>query len=290
MRARRLVALVIVLAAQAAVAQPQPPQPPAQPPQQQPQQQPPQPPPQQPPSAEENRARALKLFEESAVHYKNGEFEKAAELLREAHGLFPEPLLIYNLARALESMGDLAGAIENYERYLAEATKVEDRGAIERRIATLKQQLAKTTAPVRDDTPTPPVDERPPNEVKGGPLGNGGAIDEAGPPPSMTPWFVVGGGVAVLAAGGVFGYLAGSAEDDAHAAPVQEDAARLLDDARRDAKIANILLIGGGVVAAGGLTWAIIEQTRGGSRPAPTVAGARLDLSPSWVRLTWELP
>src|SRR6266540_4033861 len=101
MRARRLVALVIVLAAQTAVAQP---------------------------STADNRTRALQLFDESATHYKNGEFEKAAELLREAYGLFPEPILLYNLARALESMGDLPGAIENYERYLTEEAQIDDRG------------------------------------------------------------------------------------------------------------------------------------------------------------------
>jgi tetratricopeptide (TPR) repeat protein len=268
MRARRLVALVVVLAAQAAVAQPQPP--------------PQQPPPPPTPSSEENRTRALALFEQSSTLYKNGEFEKAAELLREAHGLYPEPLLLYNLARALESMGDLPGAIENYERYLAEATQVEDRGAIERRVATLKQQLAKTTAPPVEG---PPVIDTKPDPPPTAPIGGG---VETAPPPSTAPWFVVGGGVAIVAAGGVFGYLAGSKEDDAHAAPVQEDASRLLEDARRDAKIANILFIGGGVVAAGGLTWAVIERSRGGSH-APTVAGGRLQVAPAWVGLTWEL-
>jgi tetratricopeptide (TPR) repeat protein len=262
MRARRLVALVIVLAAQTAVAQP---------------------------STPDNRTRALQLFDESATLYKNGEFEKAAELLREAYGLYPEPLLLYNLARALESVGDLGGAVENYERYLAEATQIDDRAAIERRVVTLKEQLARTSAPVHDETPTPPVNEPPPNETKAGPLATGAAIDDAAPPPSLAPWFVVGGGVTIVAAGGVFAYLAGSAEDDAHTAPIQEDASRSLDDARRDAKLANLLFIAGGVAAAGGVTWAVIDRRRGGTRAAPTVAGARLQVAPAWVGLSWEL-
>src|ERR1051326_6287657 len=85
---------------------------------------------------------ALKLFAEADKAYKRGEFEHAAQLLREAYELFPEPILLYNLARALEGMGDIEGAVLNYERYLAAATTVEDRGAMERRVTTLKEQLA----------------------------------------------------------------------------------------------------------------------------------------------------
>ncbi|MBZ0232369.1 MAG: hypothetical protein K8M05_08455 [Deltaproteobacteria bacterium] len=248
------------------------------------------------PSTEENRTRALELFEQSADHYKRGEFERAVELLREAYGLYPEPLLLYNLARALESLGDLPGAIEHYERYLAEATTIEDRAAIERRLATLKEQHARTQAPPVADPPTPPVNGG--GTTVGGPGGGGTQAGspigdtpitgEVAPRPSAAPYFVAGGGVAIAAAGGVFGYLARAKEDDARAAPIQEDAARLLDDARRSAQLANVLFVAGGVVFAGGVTWAVIERTRGGSR-RPTVAGARLDVAPAWVGLTWEL-
>jgi tetratricopeptide (TPR) repeat protein len=227
----------------------------------------------------EDRTRALELFEQSADHYKRGEFERAAELLREAYGLYPEPLLVYNLARALEGVGDLPGAIENYERYLTEATTVDDRPAIERRIATLKEQLART-APGGDTTPTPPVGGGATPPVVPGGGGAQGSIpatsmamrdDEVAPRPSMAPFVVAGGGVAIAAAGGVFAYLAGAREDDAHAAPVQEDAARLLDDARGNAKLANVLFVAGG------------------SARTPMVAGARVDVAPAWVGLTWEL-
>lgn len=267
---RAIVALVIALSASSAVAQ----------------------------SPTENRTRALELFEQSADHYKRGEFERAAELLREAYGLYPEPLLLYNLARALESVGDLPGAIENYERYLAEGKDIEDRPAIERRLATLKEQLARTQTPSGGETPTPPVNEGGTTAIGPGVTDSQGTSpgstvamsgDETAPRPRALPWFVAGSGVAIAAAGGVFGYLARGKEDDAHAAPVQQDASRLLDDARRDAQIANVLFIAGGVVFAGGVTWAVIERSRGGGKRTPTVAGARLDVAPAWVGLTWEL-
>jgi tetratricopeptide (TPR) repeat protein len=93
--------------------------------------------------AQDKRAQAVQLADESEKAYKAGQFEKAAELLRKAHATFPEPLLLYNLGRALEGMGDTKAAVEAYEQYLNDAKHIDDRPAIERRIATLKAQLDK---------------------------------------------------------------------------------------------------------------------------------------------------
>jgi len=75
----------------------------------------------------DDRDKALKLFEDSDKAYKAGKFEKAADLLREAYGLYPEPLLLYNLGRAQEGLGDARGALESYERYLKDAKELKDR-------------------------------------------------------------------------------------------------------------------------------------------------------------------
>ncbi len=50
--------------------------------------------------------RALALFELSGEKYRAGDFEGAVELLTEAYDLFPEPVILYNLARAYEGMGE----------------------------------------------------------------------------------------------------------------------------------------------------------------------------------------
>src|SRR5262249_34023367 len=89
-----------------------------------------------------DKARALELFKTSDAAYKAGEFEKAAELLEQAYALYPEPILLYNRARALDGMGATQKAIDAYEKYLASAPDVTDRGAIERRIATMREKLA----------------------------------------------------------------------------------------------------------------------------------------------------
>ncbi|HVY46216.1 MAG TPA: hypothetical protein VHB21_10070, partial [Minicystis sp.] len=85
--------------------------------------------------------RAVELFRESAVRYREGRFREAAELLREAYAREPEPLLLYNLGRACEGMGDAACAIDAYKRYLRAAKAPPDRAAIEGRVATLERQV-----------------------------------------------------------------------------------------------------------------------------------------------------
>ncbi|HEY5927482.1 MAG TPA: hypothetical protein VIV11_37615 [Kofleriaceae bacterium] len=87
------------------------------------------------------RKRAGELATESAKHYKRGEFEVSVALLRQAYALYPEPNLLYNLARSLEGMADKRGAVDAYKRYLANAKRIEDRGALERRIKLLEREL-----------------------------------------------------------------------------------------------------------------------------------------------------
>src|SRR5688500_9277618 len=88
-----------------------------------------------------SKQRAAELSAQSAKHYKRGEFEVSAALLRQAYALYAEPNLLYNLARSLEGMGDKQGAVDAYDRYLATGKDIEDRGAIERRVSLLRREL-----------------------------------------------------------------------------------------------------------------------------------------------------
>ena len=90
------------------------------------------------------RARALSLFEEGVALYDEGEFEQAAALFHRANELYPEPVLIYNYARAKESLGSLEEARDAYLEYLA--SDPEDRGAIETRISVLEERIANERA------------------------------------------------------------------------------------------------------------------------------------------------
>jgi tetratricopeptide (TPR) repeat protein len=229
----------------------------------------------------EDRDMALKLFEDSDKAYKAGKFERAAELLREAYGLYPEPLLLYNLGRAQEGLGDTKGAVESYEQYLAESKEIKDRAAIERRIATLKAQIqrqedeAKRRAEEeerrrreeeeRKRNPPPPIDDRTPLEKYG-------------------PWVTMGSGGAVVITGVFFGVRAQSTHDDAVATAIQRDAQELQQSAERSATIANVLFVVGGAAIAGGVAWKVYQWKTGSSSSAQVVA------TPTSVSLRWELP
>jgi tetratricopeptide (TPR) repeat protein len=226
------------------------------------------------------KVEALELFSQSDEHYKRGEFEQAADLLRRAYDLYPEPLLLYNLARALEGLGDAEGAITQYERYLAEATSIDDRGAIERRVATLKAQRT-AAAPVDTAEPLPtstPVDTTP--HIR---------------PPRRLPWFIAGGGIAVVGAGVVLGVVAKNKHDAAVDEPVQVEAERLQNQAQRYATTSNVLLFAGGALVIGGVVWAVVELRRSGRQDQPPVAARslarpRVEIGPTYVGLAWDLP
>lgn len=208
--------------------------------------------------ADDNRDRALKLFEDSNKAYKSGKFEDAADLLRKAYDLFPEPILLYNLGRAQEGLGDRKGALESYERYLAEAKQVDDRGAIERRIATLRAQLD-TEAKLREPPPPPPpppIDDRTPLEAYG-------------------PWATIGAGGLMIGTGVVFGIRSGAKHDDAIAAPGQRDAAALQVSAEKYATIANVLFVVGGLATAGGIGWKVWQSKQTTVQVAPTSVAVR---------------
>lgn len=209
--------------------------------------------------ADDNRDKALKLFEDSNTAYKAGKFEDAADLLRQAYDLFPEPILLYNLGRAQEGLGDPKGAIESYERYLSEAKQVEDRGAIERRIATLRAQIAEQEAnakKLREVPPPPPVDTRSDFEKYG-------------------PWATMAAGGVLIGTGIVFGVRSGSKHDDAVAAPGQRDAADLQASAERYATVANVLFVVGGIAAAGGIGWKVWQRDSTTVQVTPTSVAVR---------------
>jgi tetratricopeptide (TPR) repeat protein len=238
---------------------------------------------------DDNRDKALKLFEDSNKAYKSGKFEEAAELLKKAYGLFPEPILLYNLGRAQEGLGDPQGALDSYEQYLKEAKQVDDRGAIERRIETLKAQIEKQRADAeaakrmqeeqqrlqeeqerlrreRAQNPPPPIDDRTPVEKYG-------------------PWTVMGLGGALLGTGIIFGIRSDAKHDDAVAAPGQRDAAELQASAKDYATIANVLFITGGVAIAAGVGWKVWQWKHPHAQTS-----ASLQVTPTGAAVEWVFP
>jgi len=218
---------------------------------------------------EEAEGEALGLFEESVTAYQEGRFDDATELLTRAYTLHPEPVLLYNLGRAQDGAGDFADAIESYERYLDEIGDIPDRGAIEQRVATLRQNLEERARLGRLDD----VSDSAPTEQEPEPASSDG--------PSAAPWIVAGVGVLGIGVGAILGGLALSAHDEALTAPSQEETASAQDRAEGLALGSTIAFIAGGVIAAVGVTWGVIDLM--GSGGSGEEASARLEVGPGSV-------
>lgn len=89
-------------------------------------------------AAESPVAVAEAAFREGAAHYQRGEYALAAQAFRRAQEASPHPDTRFNLARSLESAGDLAGALREWLAYRDELTAPEEVRAAEVRIAALR--------------------------------------------------------------------------------------------------------------------------------------------------------
>lgn len=217
------------------------------------------------------RARALDLFEKSAVAYREGRFQDAIDLLVEARRVKREPVLLYDLGRAYEALGKQTEAADAYAGYLAEEPRAADRRAIEGRIATLRaqaEQLDKAKSP-----PSPPPEERRP------PLD---APEPEPESPSVMPWVVTGVGVAGLGAGVALALVASGRHDDAVREPAQRTAHETQQEAESLATAATLAFVAGGVVTAAGLTWLGVRAFAA----SPAGSSSRVSLLPGLGTLT----
>jgi tetratricopeptide (TPR) repeat protein len=223
------------------------------------------------------KARASELFKKSAEAYMRGDFNQAITLLDEAYALDPQPVLLYNKARAHEGLGHGDEAIALYEQYLAQEPNSADRGAIEQRLVTLKRQKEERSAVDRERTEV---------EKERAAVEKERATPAPPPPPppaepphrrSALPYVVMGVGAAGLATGTVFGLMALSREDAAIAEPVQKKSGDLRDTGTTFATVSNISFIAGGVLLAAGALWWVLDGS-GGSKRGGAASPARLGL------------
>jgi tetratricopeptide (TPR) repeat protein len=224
-------------------------------------------------TAEERRA--LELFKQSERSYRAGRFEEAAALLRQAFEIHPLPLLLYNLARALENTGDLEGAIQAYSLYLDRERKLPDRAAITEHVASLRRQVEERktlehAAPTQQSPPGPP----PAAALLAVP-----AVERPAAAPaverSSAPPILLGVGTAALVSGVVLGLLAADQNDDAKREPIQTRAQATADGARSLATAANVAFVAGGLCAATGLVWLLLDRRSHDRAPPHAEVGLR---------------
>ena len=63
--------------------------------------------------------RAAELVKDAEKLYLQAKYKEAAELLKKAHEIEPDPKILYNIARALDQAGDLPASLDYYRQYVA---------------------------------------------------------------------------------------------------------------------------------------------------------------------------
>jgi tetratricopeptide (TPR) repeat protein len=220
-------------------------------------------PPGGPGSAEQQ---ALDVYKKSKAAYDRGDFKTAVDLLLQAYAIEPKPVILFNLARAYEGLGEVENAIDAYTRYLEKEPNSSDRGALERRVATLEKQREERAALEKER------DERAKLELEQTERGASGGVTPKGRL-SLVPWIV--GGVGLLSIGTGVGL--GVAVGPLHQSAVgDKDAGTALSkqaQAQSVATAANVLFIVGGSLALGGATWGVIELATRSGRGAKVAVG-----------------
>ncbi|HEY8431762.1 MAG TPA: tetratricopeptide repeat protein [Sandaracinaceae bacterium] len=217
------------------------------------------------PAEETERDRAVRLFREAAEHYRAGRFRVAVELLRESYQLHPEPVVLFNLARSLEGLGELEQAMEAYSRFIELSPNAPDRGAVEARIRTLerlvREQREREEAARRAREQAEEEEQREPEPP---PLPSGpDEIDAAA-------IVVTGLGGAGLIVGAIVAGAAVATHNQWVDAPSHASAVQSLAEARDLATAANVAFAIGGALALIGGIWIIVDAADSGGGSAGT--------------------
>jgi tetratricopeptide (TPR) repeat protein len=209
--------------------------------------------------------RAHALYDISATAYEAGRFQEAVDLLLRAYEITPKPVLLFNLARAYEGLGQWAKAVDAYEAYLKAEPKAADQGSIERRIAQLRKDLADRAALQKERDEAARRAER--DRIIAIEQRKIAEAAEAARRRGPLPWVVASVGGAGLLAGGILSAVALKLYHDGQATAYIGPARQDLTDARGFARAGDVGFIAGGILAATGVTWGIIQLTRGPATP-----------------------
>jgi len=204
------------------------------------------------------------LFDQSARAYREGRFQEAVDKLLELYRLKPEPVLMYNLARAYEALGKWNDAADAYEKYLNEEPTAGDRKALEGKIVTLRAQAAELAAARKPDEQQlqPPQKEAPPQAP------SSTTKRESDPLGTIVPWAITGAGAALVGTGLVLGVVANGKHDDAVNERTQAGAVEKQDSAEGLAQAGTITIIAGAILVAAGVSWLVVRATSTSSNAA----------------------
>ncbi|UJR85691.1 tetratricopeptide repeat protein [Sandaracinus amylolyticus] len=220
---------------------------------------------------------ARRHFRLGQAHYENGSFLEAAREFEQAYQLSQRPQLLYNVYVAYRDAGDLVRSRDALREYLTRVPDAENAAMLRARLESLDRMVEQqgTTATPAETTPTEttpsettpaetPAETTPVESAPSTPPPSSGGL-------SPFPFVVAGVGAAMMIGGAITGAMALSSQDTLdstcpdRACPPGYDFESEANDGRTLALTTDVLLIGGGVVLAGGIVWLVIDLVSGGS-------------------------
>jgi len=88
--------------------------------------------------SDENRAAAREAYGRAQQLFRDGDYAGSEAAFLAAYEAVPNPVVLMGVGESRERSGNVAGAIEAFERYLAERTDAPDADAVRTRIANLR--------------------------------------------------------------------------------------------------------------------------------------------------------
>jgi tetratricopeptide (TPR) repeat protein len=204
---------------------------------------------------------ALELSEDARESYDQGNYERALLLFSEAYEREPDPNLLFNIARCHEKLGQVDAALEKYDAFLASPNadpegrdKAEaSRAELVRARDRLRVDEKERASAAKGDADAPP------------------RAGSSGMSSSLTPWLLLGAGVAALGSGVVVYSLGVSDhhevenqagyDDPSRVAPMtQRDAEARVESGKEKKLVGGILLGGGGALLASSVLLFVLDR------------------------------
>jgi tetratricopeptide (TPR) repeat protein len=82
--------------------------------------------------ADNPRAKARAIYESAIAHYNLGEIKEALDAFKLAYRMFPESVLLFNIAQCHRRLGQAPQAAEMYRAFLRETPNAPNRAAVDR--------------------------------------------------------------------------------------------------------------------------------------------------------------
>jgi hypothetical protein len=205
---------------------------------------------------------ALELSEDARDRYDRGEYARALVLFNEAYAREPDPNLLFNIARCHEKLGQPAAAIDKYEEFLASPNG--DPTGREKAAAS-RDELVQAR-------------DRKLGRGKSGKVESSTSATETGksePAPgaslNLTPWLLLGAGVAAVASGVIVYSLGINDHDEVENQAGYDDPNRVVPMTQKDAEarvasgsskklVGGLLLGGGGALLASSALLFVIDR------------------------------